>query len=101
MAEETVAEKRATHTPGPWFIKRNPVTLAICTADQRYITENVRALPNQDANAFLIVAAPEMYDALKTIERHCPCGARPETPRTHPHVGGCPVGDALARAEGR
>ena len=22
----------------------------------------------------------------------CPCGARIESPNTHPHVGGCPVG---------
>lgn len=25
------------------------------------------------------------------IEMHCPCGARPETIRTHPHVSGCQV----------
>ncbi len=25
------------------------------------------------------------------IEMHCPCGARPESLGTHPHVGGCPV----------
>lgn len=29
------------------------------------------------------------------IEMHCPCGARPESPNTHPHVGGCPVAEAL------
>lgn len=42
--------------------------------------------------------APEverLIALLKDIERHCPCGARPESPRTHPHVGGCPVADAL------
>lgn len=33
--------------------------------------------------------------ALKEIERSCPCGARPESPATHPHVIGCPVGTAL------
>jgi hypothetical protein len=27
----------------------------------------------------------------KEIERHCPCGARPESLNTHPHVCGCPV----------
>lgn len=25
----------------------------------------------------------------------CPCGARPESPDTHPHVMGCPVGEVL------
>jgi hypothetical protein len=25
------------------------------------------------------------------IARHCSCGARPESPVTHPHVPGCPV----------
>lgn len=25
----------------------------------------------------------------------CPCGARRESPRTHPHAAGCPVGKAL------
>ena len=39
--------------------------------------------------------------ALKHVERHCPCGARPETPHTHPHVLGCQVGIAIAKAEGR
>ena len=29
-------------------------------------------------------------------ERHsCPCGARPESPDTHPHVPTCPTGDAV------
>lgn len=27
------------------------------------------------------------------IETHCPCGARPESPNSHPHVGGCPVNE--------
>ena len=32
---------------------------------------------------------------LLEIERHCPCGARPESPFTHPHVGGCRVAEAI------
>ena len=44
----------------------------------------------------------ELEGALREVERHCPCGARPEwarpeSPATHPHVTGCPVGNALAR----
>lgn len=33
--------------------------------------------------------------ALREVERTCPCGARPESPSTHPHVTSCPVGFAL------
>lgn len=33
--------------------------------------------------------------AVQQIERHCPCGARPESPNTHHHVAGCPVEAAL------
>lgn len=43
----------------------------------------------------------ELLAALKHAENHCPCGARPESPHTHPHVGMCPIGNALAKAEGR
>lgn len=28
-------------------------------------------------------------------EKRCPCGARPESPQTHPHVSGCPTGLAV------
>lgn len=33
--------------------------------------------------------------AVRQVEHHCPCGARSESPKTHPHVGGCPVAAAL------
>lgn len=33
--------------------------------------------------------------AIQQVERHCPCGARPESPTTHHHVSGCPVEAAL------
>lgn len=39
----------------------------------------------------------ELRALLEQIERHCPCGARPESPSTHPHVGGCPVAAAASR----
>ena len=40
-----------------------------------------------------------LRDLLKAIERHCPCGARPESITTHPHVIGCPVQAALLLSE--
>ena len=33
-------------------------------------------------------------------QHSCPCGARPESPATHPHVLACPTARALAREEG-
>ena len=36
-----------------------------------------------------------ILECLEEIEQHCPCGARPESPDTHPHVLGCPVERAL------
>jgi len=37
----------------------------------------------------------DMAHELVQIENHCPCGARPESIETHPHVIGCPVAKAL------
>ncbi len=34
-------------------------------------------------------------DLALAIERHCPCGARPESPNTHPHVLGCEVAELI------
>ncbi len=31
----------------------------------------------------------------RSIEQHCPCGARPESPNTHPHVLGCEVAELI------
>jgi len=43
--------------------------------------------------------ATGLLSDLKEIEVHCPCGARPESLDTHSHVLGCPVEQALRRAE--
>ena len=55
-------------------------------------------LSTETADRLLAIAqaAREARRALHEIERHCPCGARRETPETHSHVGGCPVDHALA-----
>lgn len=31
----------------------------------------------------------ELLTQLLYLEKQCPCGARPESFSTHPHVGGC------------
>lgn len=33
----------------------------------------------------------ELCEQLKYVAKSCPCGARSESPRTHPHVAGCPI----------
>lgn len=43
--------------------------------------------------------AMELVETLMEIEVHCPCGARPESPNTHPHVTGCPVEKSIRIAE--
>lgn len=43
--------------------------------------------------------ADRLAEALRWAERHCPCGARPESPDTHPHLPGCLVGAALAQED--
>jgi len=37
---------------------------------------------------------------LLRVERHCPCGARPESPVTHPHVPGCELAAAIDSLRG-
>lgn len=53
---------------------------------------NVRIAELETENALLRAALDHYWQ--HTV---CPCGARRESPRTHPHVLGCPVGKALAR----
>lgn len=33
----------------------------------------------------------QILKLINEIEMHCPCGARPESPGTHPHLAGCAV----------
>ena len=60
---------RTPHTPGPWRVDRRPVTVAVRDSAGNYITENVRAVPNQEANARLIAAAPDLLAACKAAQR--------------------------------
>ena len=107
------AAAMTAHTRGPWRIGRHlptkPVedSTAFEVQDERGQMIAVLYLQNRSiegaedrANAALIKAAPLMYAALKHAERFCPCGARPESPTTHPHVPGCPVALALEEVDG-
>ena len=58
-------------TPGPWdYLFRNgDEVYAVATRDRIAVVDLVMGAGNVDANAQLIAAAPELYDAcLKTIE---------------------------------
>jgi hypothetical protein len=41
----------------------------------------------------------QLQSAVRFAERHCPCGARPESPDTHPHIPGCLIAEALTQPE--
>ena len=51
------------HTPGPWHIRHNRVTVAVLADNGDYVTENVRSHGNQEADARLIAAAPDLLEA--------------------------------------
>lgn len=64
------------------------------TLERDHIAEILRrevALPSFEMNT--------VRKLLLQIEQHCPCGARPETIQTHPHVIECPVAEALRHLE--
>jgi hypothetical protein len=76
---------KAKHTPGPWKVHPhgpvdNPLTqvgpsgIAVCEVYPDRDWSTIRGVPFQkqerrDADARLIAAAPELLDALETIER--------------------------------
>lgn len=39
----------------------------------------------------LLAGLQRARELINTIERHCPCGARPESLHTYPHTQNCPV----------
>lgn len=61
-------------------------------------SQQLRSEAEQEG-ARLTLALQDIADELLQLEQHCPCGARPETPATHPHVSGCHVAAALAHWE--
>lgn len=70
-----------------------PPDCELCRIGAGHVSVDKIELSEQDMRGR--ASNPALMLALE-IERHCPCGARPESMRTHPHVGGCPV-DKLIR----
>lgn len=60
-----------------------------------YIVAAVNAYNNPTILIEQLREIERLRAALRQVERSCPCGARPESLNTHPHVAECPVGDAL------
>jgi hypothetical protein len=62
----------AGHTPGPWIYTRNPENTRwiIDGAPARAIACTAGYEPNNEANARLIAAAPELLEALTGIIHH-------------------------------
>lgn len=88
------------HTPGPWFV-HVPRTLPEVIARKGAVTIckcRNGSLNDGLANARLIAAAPELYEALRKIDRINGSTGGPEAMvREFKHIARA----ALARAEGR
>jgi hypothetical protein len=59
-------------TPGPWVWWPKTGILATESRDGRWIVSGELSSANAEANARLIAAAPELYEALKGIIGWCP-----------------------------
>jgi hypothetical protein len=92
------------HTPGPWeirfFVERDELQSPI--GEMLYITSAMGQIPiartdssniGYEANARLIAAAPEMYEALKKLVEHCPAD--------RPSKDWADSINAIAKAEGK
>jgi hypothetical protein len=89
------------HTPGPWTVRWNPVTVCVLDGDGNYITENVRQLPNQEANVLLIAAAPDLLAAAKLAVLHFKRNkATGDFQGDDEHEAWTALDDAISKAEG-
>lgn len=71
------------HTPGPWTLDGPHQVWAESVGEYVAITaeiEDFDAVPRDqaEANARLIAAAPDLLEALKLAERHCPVNSEAE-----------------------
>jgi hypothetical protein len=69
-----------------------------CVAAQTALAEggnlmDARTLAEQDMAKVILNAIPQLEYVLRQFG--CPCGARPESLDTHPHVGGCGIAQLL------
>ena len=93
----------AKFTPGPWkatYDSQLQAAIEIYNTEDRIIVAvlpdrgTVEAMPEIEANANLIAAAPDMYEALETIERVAGIGMMEDDPAR------VKARDALRKARG-
>ncbi len=120
MSETTKELERLVRetSPQPWSVESQETANAIKDAEHESVAYTAQSKggygnDKQDADARMLALAPALAaevlagrkaltqarEAVQEVEIHCPCGARPESLDTHPHVGGCPVAKALAALE--
>ena len=65
-------DKHATFTPGPWVVKHDKKGLPfIGVASDPWTYPGTVATVEDEKDARLIAAAPEMYEILQEVERVC------------------------------
>jgi len=75
--------------------------VATLRAERAEMTANVMGLSEErDEQAAELMSlrarVQQLEQALREVERNCPCGARPECLDRYPHVISCPVAAALS-----
>lgn len=73
-------------------------TVRIDTSDREAMAELFRNAqrPFHNSPESRLIDAYQQLEYLWSTTGSCPCGARMESPNTHPHVTGCPTGRAVA-----
>ena len=99
-------------TPGPWKVEKLSYDSRLhCvftkTGDSVFVARTAFA-PGSEANAHLISAAPDLYEALKSVEWNgfshdespytCPCCSRE---KYLGHASDCKLAVAFSKAEGK
>lgn len=93
------AGQETTHTPGPWVVGDRYTKCGVYTEKGDIVAnthgsyssyDREKQIAEQDANALLIAAGPDMLMALRDIERYSECDMARKVARA-----------AIAKAEGR
>lgn len=88
------------HTPGPWGYEMDDYVTQVFVIDRdpgRLVIAEVNEQPEQEANARLMAAAPELLAALKRAEQ----AIHSEYCSTKCHAECVAVTDAIKKAEGQ
>jgi hypothetical protein len=96
----------AQHTPGPWVVVAGNQRRAVrvCAKSETISVATVHSLTDQDANARLIAAAPDMLAALREYDAYMSRFYRDTDggPMSEPNRASWKAARAaIARAEGR